>query len=393
MNSKKLKVAIIAEYPLADSDLISKGGVINAVYWLIEGMRNNPSLDVYVLSPCKVDKEVVVRKDNITIIHFKKYFAGFDSLFLFSGLYFAIQKYLRKINPDILHAQGYPDVIFSALRCKTLKVVTIHGIFENEFKVAVSKSTLKEKVYMKICIGLEKLYTKKIPNVISISKQIENLVKNRNSLCNIYTISNAIDDQYFNVSSKFSEKSTILFVALIRYRKGLHILTEAMEELCKCLPEVQLRIVGNMDADPEYIDSIQKKHSELINKKNMVFLGGLKQSELIEEFSKCWVLCLPSFAESSPLVISQAHAVGKPVVASRVGGIPDMIVENQTGYLVEPSNAEQLKNTLQELLSDKNRCEKMGLLAKQYAVEHYYSKTVADKTIDVYNSIVNANKI
>ena len=121
-----------------------------------------------------------------------------------------------------------------------------------------------------------------------------------------------------------------------------------------------------------------------------MLLGPISQEALYDEVARCTVFCLPSLAESAPLVISQAMAAGKPVVASRVGGIPHMIADRDTGRLCRPDDVEDLAGCLDDLLRDSDAARKMGQRAKQQAFSRHAFSSVAAKTIGLYRDVLSA---
>jgi glycosyltransferase involved in cell wall biosynthesis len=85
-----------------------------------------------------------------------------------------------------------------------------------------------------------------------------------------------------------------------------------------------------------------------------------------EEMRRSDILCLPSFTEGSPNVIKEAMACGLPVVASRVGGVPDLVREGETGLLFEAGDASQLRSCLAKLVADGYLRQKMGAAAREH---------------------------
>lgn len=383
--SRKIKVLMLADYPFNDDELL-RGGVRNAVYWLVKGLSQLEGLELYVVSPSiHVKKRESQCFGNTSIIYFPLPNRGYSSIILFSGLRFYINKFIREIRPDIIHAHHTPDYIFTAIRCTIPHIITIHGIFKNELKVGKLKYSVREKIKNFIYLNTEKYYLRKIKNLIAITREIEQLAKVKNQTVNIYRINNAIDDKFFGLQDiSDDDRATVLFVATIAKRKGLHYLMEAFKKLLEYIPNAQLRIAGIFDVDPEYVQNLKKKYSSTIEKGAIIFLGGISQEDLIKEYSQCSVFCLPSLAESAPMVIAQALAAGRPVVATRVGGIPDMIKDGVTGYLIQPGNVDEIFSSLKEILSDKSKQKRMGLEARNFAKEQYFSLSVARQTLQAY---------
>ena len=88
------------------------------------------------------------------------------------------------------------------------------------------------------------------------------------------------------------------------------------------------------------------------------------------------------------MVIAQAMAAGKPVIATRVGGVPDMVSDGVTGLLCDPGNSEQLAECLLRLLRNRSLCLQMGEQARPLAVNRYRADSVARSTMEAYLQIL-----
>lgn len=98
----------------------------------------------------------------------------------------------------------------------------------------------------------------------------------------------------------------------------------------------------------------------------MTFQGGMSHDRVAERYRRAAVFVLPSVViENSPLTIYEAMASGRPVVASRVGGIPELVSDGETGHLFDPGDDEGLAKWLVEMLGDKAKAERMGQAGKR----------------------------
>jgi glycosyltransferase involved in cell wall biosynthesis len=125
----------------------------------------------------------------------------------------------------------------------------------------------------------------------------------------------------------------------------------------------------------------------MLAKRRIVFTGAVDSPTLMREFQECDLLVLPSLGESAPLVISQAMCLGLPVVATRVGGIPEMVEHGLTGMLVPPGESEPLADALMQLLDDPQLRHRLGAAARGQAVERYLPRSVAQATLRVYQEV------
>ena len=114
--------------------------------------------------------------------------------------------------------------------------------------------------------------------------------------------------------------------------------------------------------------------------------GKLSLAETKDKMKNCYCLVIPSLSEGLPRVLLEAMALAKPVVASKVGGIPDLIQEGQNGFLVEPGNTDQLAEKLRILLKDKNLAIEMGKRSRELIQDKFSN----EKYIANYLKMLNA---
>lgn len=137
----------------------------------------------------------------------------------------------------------------------------------------------------------------------------------------------------------------ILFVGLDWERKGGPDLLKAFERIHKRYPDAALTVVGSrLKADPP----------------GVVSTGPIPVEELSRYYRQATIFCMPSFNEPFGVVFVEAMAHALPLVATRIGAIPDMVVEGKNGYLVEPGDVDSLVGALDELLDDEKKRVQFG---------------------------------
>jgi glycosyltransferase involved in cell wall biosynthesis len=173
----------------------------------------------------------------------------------------------------------------------------------------------------------------------------------------VYAGSNVSAEMSGNIdSSRFSAKN-ILFVGVEWERKGGPVLLEAFRLLRQTHPEARLTIVG---CSPQ------------ISEPGVHIEGRVPLAEVPKYYRSASVFCLPTLNEPFGLVFLEAASFGLPVVATRIGAIPEIVMDGKSGYLVEPQNAVELAARLSELLRDPRRAEQFGSYGRQW-VSHRYS--------------------
>jgi glycosyltransferase involved in cell wall biosynthesis len=126
--------------------------------------------------------------------------------------------------------------------------------------------------------------------------------------------------------------------------------------------------------------------------RNVKLLGALPEERLLEEYRRATVLVLPSSQETSPMVISEAMAVGVPVVATRTGGIPALVADGETGSLVGVGDVAALADRLVRILRDDTSARAMAGAARIVAAERFEPAAVATRMHDVYLSALAGNR-
>jgi glycosyltransferase involved in cell wall biosynthesis len=117
-------------------------------------------------------------------------------------------------------------------------------------------------------------------------------------------------------------------------------------------------------------------------------LGPKNPMEIAEELKVCLALCLPSVYESFGMVLAEAMAMGKPVIASNVGGIPYLVKDGYNGFLIEPGNIEQMVEKITFLMANKKIAAEMGQNGRNEALKRWHPDKIAEKTMDVYKKVL-----
>ncbi len=184
------------------------------------------------------------------------------------------------------------------------------------------------------------------------------------------------------VDGKF-EKPTVLYIGRFSLNKRVDWLLEATKILVEKYPEIRVLAVGT--GPEEFRKPAIRLWKELKLEKNVEFLGTISEERKVELLKKSHILVLPSTTEGCPLVVLEAMACGTPVVASAIGGIPEII--SGSGLLVEGEGRE-FAQKMDILLSDKELRDKMGRHGRQMAETKYNWDKVTDEYLEFYGRFV-----
>lgn len=191
--------------------------------------------------------------------------------------------------------------------------------------------------------------------------------------------------------------TTVLYTGRFERRKGIDLLLKIIPEILQKYDKVEFQLVGG---DPSAVDENGKSYFQEFEKrhKGKKWFGRLKQvgyvseEELVERYANCDIFVAPSRYESFGQIYIEAMAVGKPVIGTRVGGIPEVVQDGVNGILVENENLEELRDAIEELLVNRKKRLAMGKASKVIIAERFSSKVWGDSFLSLVDEVINAGK-
>ncbi len=275
---------------------------------------------------------------------------------------------------DIIHAQTrVMQVMGHFLSRMTYKplITTCHGFFKPRFFRRIFP-----------CWGV---------GTIAVSKPVAEHLKNDFNLPEnqVYVISNGIDGKRFNEINetlKFQQRKkwnvqaniVIGIIARLSDVKGIDILLESMNKVIEVFPDALLMIVGE---GPEY-PRLVRMVDELNLKNNVRFEKIVNQTANILPIFDVFVM--PSRQEGLGLSVMEAQACALPVIASKVGGLVDLIEDEKTGYLVSSQDPNSLADRIIFVLKNQQQAQKVGVAARKHILEKFSLDQMVQATIKVY---------
>ena len=290
----------------------------------------------------------------------------------------------KKIRFDIIHAHfiyrpGYLATILGRLFRKPV-VITAHGSDVHQNLLLNQENPIFRK---------RTLATIKKSNwIIAVSENIKNLIEKEGVLNKTSVIPCGFSKSEFYpmdtnmCREKLSlnpDKKYILYIGNLEYIKGVDILIKAFNELCILDPRLELLIIG----DGAERKALEKQVHEYSIDKRIRFLGRRKHTEIPLFINASDVVAIPSRNEGRPVIVFESLACGTAVVASRVGGIPETIVNDTLGILVDAENTVALANGIKKALL--KRFED-GFLS-DYVSKYEHSELISEIN-DVYQKLL-----
>ena len=331
-------------------------------------------------------------RDNFEVYRFKTYPPDIPYANTYAMIPAIIQK-LQELKPDVInthsHALLHSDVVslFSKIK-KIPTVLTIHS----SGNVAPRPYTSLFLKYYNPTIG--KLSLNCVSEIIVTSSQTRDFFSQFIDSKKISIIPLGIDAKYLLprlpsdiFKMKYAlDKKVVLFVGRIVHVKGIQHLIKTIPDILKKI-SASFVIVGDGD-DPAFEKKLRDECYDLGVADDVVFTGRFNQNELLDAYSSADVFVLPSLREGLSIVTLEALASKVPVVASNVGGLPSIVKNGITGFLVEPKNEQQLTDSILKILLDEDLAHEMGNNAQKVARNYEWS-IIAEQIESIYKNIID----
>jgi glycosyltransferase involved in cell wall biosynthesis len=353
--------------------------------------------DVNVYCGTKAGFKTPINLDGVNFVPTK----STDKLFPLDNWSFnrSLTKNPEVFGADIFEIHNNSAYDFpKALEKRNLKkpfVHIIHGPLMDEYEQGLKNEhqTLRIKLankFMKHQAKQEEAMAKKASLIVAVSKYSRDKILEHYTVeeGKIRIIPNGVDVEKFKPTNTADSKRqfnlgkepTVLFVGSIVPRKGLPYLVEAAKKVVKQQANTKFVIVGDGPLRKQLDESLNA--SGLIG--NFVFLGNLKENQLPAVYGAADVFVLPSIQEGQGIVLLEAQACGKPVIAFGEGGVYEAVRDKETGFLVELGNSEGLADNLLKLLDDEGLRQKMGAAGRRFVAENFTWDLCAKRMLGVY---------
>jgi glycosyltransferase involved in cell wall biosynthesis len=238
-------------------------------------------------------------------------------------------------------------------------------------------------------------YLRSVTGVIAVSEALQEALE-ANGIEVRGVIHNGID------VSKWKESKEAILDFKKRYRLGQHVLLfagrlsglkggavilEMLQHISQSVPDVQLLVLGKKDAYAQRMLATAKEKNLL---QRMVFTGWLHGEELHRAYHAASLVVVPSlYLDPFPTVVLEAMAAGQPVVATNLGGARELVVDGETGYIVNPLESAAVIEKLTELLHNPKKCQQFGAAGYRRVSEHFSLASQAKKYEALFSSSIS----
>jgi len=287
-----------------------------------------------------------------------------------------MQEYLLQIRPDVVHAHDTYGLMVKGMTIP--RVFTIHGFIHGDTLVSGERfARTRSWTWRRV----ETAAWADQPHIISISPYVRERLRNI-ARGVIHDIDNPISESFFQIERK--ERAGVIFsAAVVTPRKNPLALVEAVAKLASDGLNVELRLAGSLGDDP-YVEKVRTCIREKRLDGRVFLLGRLATEQILEELSAASIFALTSLEENSPMGIEEAMAAGLPVVTSNRCGMPYIVRDGESGFLVDPNDPGDIACRLKQLLIDDELRRSMGVKGRAIALYRFHPAKVAQRTYEVY---------
>ncbi|BEO90438.1 glycosyltransferase [Fusobacterium nucleatum] len=297
---------------------------------------------------------------------------------------FALKKIIFKEEPDLInahYASGYGTL--GRISGFNKKLLNVWGSDVYDFP---NESKIKKRIIEKNL----KNYTAIASTSYCMAEETKKYLENKNR--KIYITPFGVDTKKFKNFNIEKNKNEIVIgiVKTLTEKYGIEYLIRAIKELENILPEdifskIRLVIYGK----GELKDKLENLSKELKIDDKVLFKGYISNEDVPIVLNKMDIFVVPSINESFGVAAVEAMACEIPVIASSVGGLKEVIVDKETGYLVPKKDHKEIAKYLKKLILDKNLRTSLGENGRKRVLENYDWNSNVDYMIKIYREIVN----
>jgi glycosyltransferase involved in cell wall biosynthesis len=387
--SRILRIAMIAPYPASavlPPELIrpkSRRGE-HAAPWIRAlcpalARRDDIILRVFVDSRAVLAPHAG-REKGVDYFFVHKYETGLtDPFHFYWPATVRLRALIREFAPDLVHgfgAEGGHGLI--ATRFGRPSVVFIQGIAS-----AYAPFLDGPRCVNALHKHIENVVARRATALVAETHFARDWALARNPQANVKIIPHGSNPEFFEVRPHYQSRQIVVIGALQR-RKGVDVAIRAIARLSGC--DLRLLIVGD---GPEHRALLRLAH-DLRVADRVTFTGTQERTRIISLMESSCALAMPTRMDTSPNVITEAHAAGLPVIGTKVGGVPEMIDDERDGFLVQADDVAALADRMERLVNDSDLCRRMGQTGREKVKQLNDPDRIASAHADLYREVINA---
>lgn len=293
---------------------------------------------------------------------------------------------------DIVHLQGRSGFLFPKKQNKTTVFTTFHGLVALENRFSKQIMNLDKKIHQRFAAFFEKNAFQNSDAIIAVSHEMKEELNHlgvQRKQNHQYILPNGVSisaSHSTNSAYKKKPNNRLIFVGRLDRIKGIFNLVEAMKQVDK---NVQLIMVGDGNDRAQLENRI---HTEGLADR-IKLVGSQSNDKVLAWIQSGFALVLPSFHETQGIVLLEANACGKPVVAANVGGVPEVVTHEVNGLLFNPNDIQQMAESINRLYQSPKLAQELGEKGRQIVTEKFNWSKIAADTEGVYQEVLENKKI
>lgn len=296
---------------------------------------------------------------------------------------------LRRERISLVHAHGPEACMLAGIACSLTRVplvITRHVLDE-----AVTNWRLRQLARMTVFAA------RRAAAVVAVSGAVARRLEETRAArpAAIHVIPNGVELARFNdpaLSLRREEfrralglepgDSLVLLPAVLREGKGHEVLIDALQEIKARVPRTRVAFAGGGELEG-VLRARAERHGDAV-----MFLG--QREDMPELLAACDLVVLPSMAEALPTALIEAAAAGRPVVATRVGGTPEVVEDGETGMLVPPDDPAALAAAVAAVLNDPEGARALGEAGRRRALSMFSIRAQVERTVALWSQVLSA---
>lgn len=313
------------------------------------------------------------------------------------SMWLTVEERLRTRAYDVINAQD-PMALYALKDIDIPKVVTVHGYltYENLSSGRVNIGSAEES----FLLDMEKRSYRASDEVVAVDTGLKEHIKSISNIDAI-VIKNFVDTceldmgkyDYLNSRSDLgikAEKRVLFCPRRLTEKNGIIYPAMAVNQLRSIFPDIILYY----SADGEQKEMLENYIAINNLSKHIMLLGEISRQQMMKYYKASDIILIPSICskgakEDTSISALEAMAFSKPVIASAVGGLKEIIINGESGLLIEEGNVSQLSDRIMRLLLDRKLYIRISKHARERVVKEFHISSGVSKYIDVYNSIRN----
>ena len=289
------------------------------------------------------------------------------------------RKHIAAWDPDVVHGFGTENAYgLIATEQNKPSVIFIQGIMDFYTGFAKRRMPCRSRLYH----HLERTALRRAGGIVAETAFAERWAHSINPNARIRVIPHGSNAEFFDADPRFdSERINAVCVGMLTPRKAADVAIRAVARARNS--RVRLLILGY---GPEQ-DALQRLARERGVADRVEFRGMVDRADVVRAMEEAWMLLLTSRMDTSPNILTEAHAAGLPVIGTRAGGIPDMIDDGRDGFLVDVDDDRAMADCIDRLCSDAALCERMGRAGREKVRVLNDPKRIAEQHVRLYHEL------